>query len=162
MSWAAWVAAKRTVDGQVANPANTPAADAEIDAPLPATIIAFLAAAWARRYPNISWRNYFTAADSLIARVYREFHRRTPQVHSVSKTKSIMSGAIPQEHTRLALGAAMLTVGVEETHDPTGVIEYYVCLRLLVQAYAYAGSHEVPSQADANRMVIFAPLSPSM
>ena len=56
----------------------------------------------------------------------------------------------------------MLTLGVEETHDPVGIIEYYICLRLLVQAYAYAGSHEVASQANAQVNVVFAPLSPNL
>ena len=158
----AWKAAKKSLEEAVEAPAGSPAADAEADAPLPVSTIAALKARWIALYGALVFISYFQPADTLIARVFREFTRRTPQVHSLAKVKSMMAASLPTSQTRVPIGGAILTMGVEESRAPRGIVEYYFRLRILVTAFAFAGSHEVPDDSDPTKKIVFAPLAENL
>ena len=102
---------------------------------------------------------HMSPADTLLARVYRELARGVPTVISMSKVKSLFQAHKPNSERKIMLGANV-TVKLDEpeTVPIKSVIHYYNALRILGNAYALAGSNEVPSHADPKTRVRNCPL----
>ena len=132
--------------------------DADWEAPLPEHTIKDLREAWLRRYADHQWGIRLQPADSLIARLWREYHKGQPTIMDVAKCKALVHTCMPQELEEFNLGVVLFSVGKQQVLVIQTVIHYYFGLRLLGQATAYACNYEVKSIKDPSKMVIMAPL----
>ena len=95
----------------------------EEDTPLPEPTLATLRTRWTQLYHNHDFGPRFTPADTLVARLWREISRRTPQVHNVAKTRNLLHAALPNDYQQLAFGQATLTIGQQEGIDVSSIVE---------------------------------------
>ena len=153
----AWKLAKAKLEQSSSPSSNLPHAEIDMESPLPEGIAAELQKRWSTLYPHVDWEAEITAADSLVARLYREFMRKSAQVHAVEKCKNQLSAQKPSEMRRVPVGEAMLTLGVDEHENISSCVEYYWGLRTLAGGMSFAGSHEVEPQGGGDK-IIFSPL----
>ena len=133
-------------------------AESDLEAPLPEHTIKDLRDAWRARHADHQWGVRLQPADSLVARLWREYQKYQPTVLDVGKCKALLHTCMPQELEQFALGAVLLQVGKEHALMINTIVQYYFGLRLLGHGTAYACNYEVESKADPKVKVIMAPL----
>ena len=133
-------------------------AESDLEAPLPEHTIKDLRDAWRARHADHQWGVRLQPADSLVARLWREYQKGQPTVLDVGKCKALLHTCMPQELEQFMLGAVMLQVGKEHALMINSIVQYYFGLRLLGHGTAYACNYEVDSKADPKVKVIMAPL----
>ena len=63
--------------------------EADIGKPLEATDTLELRKLWQQRYPHVSYDEYLTPADNVVARVYREFRRKCHSLMPITRVRSL-------------------------------------------------------------------------
>ncbi|CAE7158869.1 DNMT3A [Symbiodinium necroappetens] len=129
----------------------------EMDETLESTVQDDLMSRFARCY----WHKisvHMMPSDAVLARVYRELTRNLPTVIPLTKIRSLFQSHKPTAERRISLGGNV-TVRVDEQESAPlrNVFDYYHALRVLGNAYAIAGSIEVPSQIDQGKTVRVSP-----
>ena len=117
----------------------SPIAD-DPDQPLPESTTQQLNRDWDRKY-SIKWESFVDPADSLRARVYREFKKFTMTLIECRKIKSILTYSMPKAHEEVHLqGGAKIAFDKEVVTDIKNVIDYYFALRTLAVAWSWGGN----------------------
>ena len=105
----------------------SPVAD-DPDQPLPESTTQQLNRDWDRKY-SIKWESFVDPADSLRARVYREFKKFTMTLIECRKIKSILTYSMPKAHEEVHLqGGVKIAFDKEVVTDIKNVIDYYFAL----------------------------------
>lgn len=117
----------------------SPIAD-DPDQPLPESTTQQLNRDWDRKY-SIKWESFVDPADSLRARVYREFKKFTMTLIECRKIKSILTYSMPKAHEEVHLqGGVKIAFDKEVVTDIKNVIDYYFALRTLAVAWSWGGN----------------------
>ena len=110
------------------------------DQPLPESTTHQLNRDWDKKY-SIKWEAFVDPADSLRARVYREFKKHTMSLIECRKVKSILTHSIPRAHEEVQLqGGVKIAFDKEVQTEIKSVIDYYFALRTLTVAWAWGGN----------------------
>ena len=87
---------------QAAQTATAKHESADVEEPIPELQFQQLANDWQRSY-NLKIEPHLDPSDSLRARVWREFKRRTLTIMEMSKVKSVVGGASPLDEDKISL-----------------------------------------------------------
>ena len=130
--------------------------------PLPQQTSEDLAKAWASKY-SIVLDIRLTPSDTLVGRCWREFKRVTPSLISIRKVRSLFAAQLPKKERTVSLGqSTKLQLDVETDRALTSVVEYYFGLRILINAFVWAGNFLADSKTKAGEKVIFSPMAVNM
>ena len=79
-------------------------------------------------------------------------------MHTAKKIRSIFQATLPNTEESVPLKPGV-TMEFDKEHfsEPTTVVEYYSIMRTLAYAYMYCGSHEVQSNREPSKKVVYAP-----
>ncbi|CAE7513615.1 DNMT3B [Symbiodinium sp. CCMP2592] len=129
----------------------------ELDETLESTVQEDLMSRFARCYGH-QVSVHMAPSDTVLARVYRELTRNLPTVIPLTKVRSLFQSHKPSAERKISLGGNV-TVKVDEQESAPlrNVFDYYHALRVLGNAYAIAGSTELPSQSDPTKAVRMCP-----
>ena len=130
------------------------------DQPLPESTTQQLNRDWDKKY-CIRWEAFVDPADSLRARVYREFKKFTMTLVECRKVKSILTHSLPKAHEEVLLqGDVKIAFAKEQVTEIKSVIDYYFALRTLAVAWSWAGNW--PTRDKHNKEVLMMDLSTAM
>ena len=130
------------------------------DQPLPESTTQQLNRDWDKKY-GIRWEAFVDPADSLRARVYREFKKFTMTLVECRKVKSILTHSLPKAHEEVLLqGDVKIAFAKEQVTEIKSVIDYYFALRTLAVAWSWAGNW--PTRDKHNKEVLMMDLSTAM
>ena len=112
---------------------------------------------WKTRY-DVRLECHVRPGDPLINRAYREFRKFQMSVHDVRKWKSVLLEKTPDyvQETRVS-SRAKLVEGVTTEFRYRTIMEYYLGLRTLVNAWAIAGNYDVDSMDKEGKKVTMMP-----
>ena len=109
--------------------------------------------------------NFMKPAPQFRNRLFREMHQRSARLVPVEKVRSMEDTRLTSEPEQVNLGALtadgsklVLQSASKQSRRITDCLEYLTALRILMQTYAYVGSHKVASSADVSKQVPFFPL----
>ena len=155
---AAWRQAHTALKSVEARTQKGEAVD-DLDEPLPQQTSEDLAKAWAAKY-SLVLDIRLTPSDQLVGRCWREFKRVTPSLISIRKVRSLFAAQLPKKERTVSLGqSTKLQLDVEMDRALTSVIEYYFGLRILINAYVWAGNYTADSSNKVGEKVVFAPMT---
>lgn len=113
---------------------------------LPDTVVNQLSRDFAKKY-NLTIDTWLEPCDTLRSRVYREWKKQTMTVLDIRRVKSVISQAVPKQQDTVTLsGGVSLEIDKEVTVDVKTAVEYYWKLRVLCNAWAWAGTFLVPNE----------------
>ena len=109
--------------------------------------------------------NFMKPAPQFRNKLFRELHMKTARLVPVEKVRSLEDNRLASEPEKLDIGAVtgegsklVLETTRKSTRRIADCLEYLTALRILMQTYAYCGSHKVTASEDSNKQVIFFPL----
>ena len=134
---------------------QSPAAKVDdYDDPLPEQQQAQLQRDWQQAY-GIAIEPHLEPADSLRARIFREFRRKSLTVLEIKKIKSVLSSTSPASQEQVTLqGSVTLHFAKETLQSINTIIDYYFGLRILANAWAMAGNYLVTDPDSVERRMI--------
>ena len=134
---------------------QSPAAKVDdYDDPLPEQQQAQLQRDWQQAY-GIAIEPHLEPADSLRARIFREFRRKSLTVLEIKKIKSVLSSTSPASQEQVTLqGSVTLHFAKETLQSINTIIDYYFGLRVLANAWAMAGNYLVTDPDSVERRMI--------
>jgi hypothetical protein len=90
-----------------------------------------------------------TPGDSLLGRIWREFHRQTPTLTPLAKVKNLLGDKLPVDRQRVnvAAGVTLELEGLPQDDPVHSLLDAYWRLRILMNTWAFAGSWDVDSMA---------------
>ena len=125
-----------------------------MDEPLPEATFNQVQRDFHARY-QITFDPALDPADSLRARVYREFHRGLVSVIPIRNVKSILSSAAPKTQEAVLLGNGLRVEFDKETlADVSSAVQYYFGLRTLMNAWAWAGCYNTKDHDGNTKMMM--------
>ena len=129
------------------------------ECPLDAAAKESISKSWKARY-GVVLTMYLDPADPLVNRLYREFRQNSPSLIPVAKIRSVYvdHNPSPEKKVHLPGGLSLTVAGQEQKEVVRDVAHYYYALRILANASAKAGNYLVPSKAEKDANVVFAPL----
>ena len=129
------------------------------ECPLDAAAKESISKSWKARY-GVVLTMYLDPADPLVNRLYREFRQNSPSLIPVAKIRSVYvdHNPSPEKKVHLPGGMSITVAGQEQKEVVRDVAHYYYALRILANASAKAGNYLVPSKAEKDANVVFAPL----
>ena len=136
----------------------------DLETPLQQTTVKTLQDLWDTRY-HLVLKPELRPADSLVGRIYREMSRRIASIIPIRKVRSLTNAAEPKPGHRVALDArSFVTFNSAEGTSIIidGVVQYYYGLRILANAYAFAGIELVDSVQFEGKRVVCTPLDTNM
>ena len=119
----------------------------ELDEALDENVQSELWAAW-EQYYHFPLDMCNKPCDALLGRLYREAQRGQATVIPIRKVQSLAVAALPASFQRRDLGSGIHLLLGEEPDPIMSIYGYYIGLRLLGNAYAITGQHEVPSKVQ--------------
>lgn len=153
-AWRAGSAALRQLENRQASGQRLD----DLDDPLPEPLVTELKAQWDKNY-RLTLEAHLAPADSLVGRLYREFHRNCATVIAVAKVRSLLVSQKPRSERTLKLSdGARLELDHVDDVPVQSVVDYYWGLRVLANACALAGGYKVKSKVTAGTEVMMAPL----
>ena len=153
-AWRSGHAALKSIEQR----ASSADAATDFDQPLQDAAALEIQDAWDKRY-HLTLEIRVSPADSLVARLYREFRRSAATVIPVSKCRSLFQANKPRVEKSVPLADQMrIEFGQQDEAPARTVIDYYWGLRTLANANAKAGNYTVKSKASSGD-VLMAPLS---
>ena len=149
--------ARAVLDRPPINPEDKATNDWE--GPLEAAAKESIVKAWKTRY-NVVLTMYLDPGDPLVSRLYREFRQNSPSLIPVAKIRSVYvdHNPSPEKKVHLPGGMSITVAGQEQKEVVRDVAHYYYALRILANASAKAGNYTVPSMAEKDTTVVYAPL----
>ena len=115
----------------------------DLDEPLPEATMKSLNQDWARRY-NLQLDPSLEPCEALRSRLYREFRKGQLTVIEARKVKSVITVAQPKTQGSVTLGDNVhLEFEKEEGIPIKSCVEYYLQMRVLAHALAWAGNYQV-------------------
>jgi hypothetical protein len=154
---ACWLVAGQAVKATQATPV---AESLELEAPLPQSTTDSLQALWDAKYAVVL-KIELRPADSLVGRIYRELRRRSATVIDIRKVKALIHTVRAETKQKVSLGKHVsVTFDNDEGEvlELGSIVDYYWGLRILANAYAFAGIEVVTSVADPTKTVLNSPL----
>ena len=125
-----------------------------LDAVLPETTLQAVTKDFARRY-GVVLDPHFDPSDPLRSRIYREFRRQTMTVLETRRVKSMMHVAVPKTTENIKLSDSLqLQLQEDESTIIATAIEYYMALRTLCNAWAWAGNFEATDFDGSKKLFI--------
>ena len=101
---------------------------------------------------DVEWDPALDPSDTLRARVFREFKRQTITVIDMKKVKSIVTSSHPKAQESVTLGNGLkLEFDRDVVNDVSGMVQYYMAMRVLMHAWAWAGSYQTKDYDGADR-----------
>ncbi|CAL1129060.1 unnamed protein product [Cladocopium goreaui] len=135
---------------QAAAPATK---SADLDEPLPEATMKSLNQDWARRY-NLQLDPSLEPCEALRSRLYREFRKGQLTVIEARKVKSVITVAQPKTQGSVTLGDNLhLEFEKEEGIPIKSCVEYYLQMRVLAHALAWAGNYQVDYEGGRHWMM---------
>ena len=133
-----------------------------LDDELPDATQLSLKAAWKSRY-DFELEEHLCPCDALVARMWRELKAKTPTVLDLAKVKAVSQSTAPEKIREIPIDQRT-TINIREdtmvTQSIRSVIHYYFQMRILGNAYAYAGTEEVDSVVKVGGpKVVFCPFA---
>ena len=137
-----------------------PPADEDTEKPLTKAELKQLRTAWTSRYSSSLWLEpQQTPCDQLVCRLYREFHGECMTLMLVNTVRTVLMDKKAPSKRHVPVGLAQdgmqvsVTLQADERNVTMGtVIEYYLGLTVLMNAWSFCGSHLVvvkcPNEAD--------------
>eukprot|EP00435_Cladocopium_sp_Y103_P019584 s1435_g4.t1 len=112
------------------------------DQVLPEATLQSVTVAFRKKY-GLVLDSYVDPSDSLRSRCYREFRRGQMSLLEARRIKSMMNITVPKTQDNIKLSASVqMQLQEDETITITSAIEYYLQLRTLANAWAWAGQFE--------------------
>eukprot|EP00435_Cladocopium_sp_Y103_P012119 s317_g3.t1 len=109
---------------------------------LPEATLQSVTADFQKRY-GLVLESYVDPSDALRSRIYREFRRGTMSLLEAKRVKSMINISIPKTQDNIKLSDSVrIQFQEDETVTISSAIEYYLQLRTLVNAWAWAGQFE--------------------
>ena len=125
----------------------------DLDEPLPEATFSQLSRDFMARY-NVEWDPAMDPSDMLRSRVYREFKRQTITVIEMKKVKSIVNSSQPKTQESVTLGNGLkLEFDRDMANDVSGMVQYYVAMRVLMHAWAWAGTYKTKDHDGHDRQM---------
>ena len=150
---AAWRAAKNLIlkkeKGQVTGTSE------DTEEPLDDTVSGELWQSWIDYY-HFQLDIFLKPSDNLLGRIYRECQRGQATVIPIKRVQNLAVAALPTTRQQRDLGNNVRLIVDAESDPVMNVYLYYMGLRVLGNAYAITGQHDVPSRAGSGN-VRFAP-----
>eukprot|EP00435_Cladocopium_sp_Y103_P041263 s83_g11.t1 len=116
---------------------------ADLDEPLPEATLKSLNQDWERRY-NLQLDPSLEPCEAFRSRLYREFRKSQLTVIEARKVKSVITVSQPRTQGSVTLGENLhLEFEKEEGVPIKSCVEYYLQLRVLAHAMAWAGNYQV-------------------
>ena len=123
------------------------------DEPLPESTFQSLNQDWQRRY-NLQLEPAMEPSEALRSRLYREFKKSQLTVIEARKIKSVIALAQPKVHETVSLGDKIhLEFDKETGITIRSTVEYYLQLRVLAHAMAWAGNYQVDYEGSKHWMM---------
>lgn len=123
----------------------------DVDEPLPEATFSQLSRDFAARY-NVEWDPAMDPSDTLRSRVYREFRRQSISVIEMRKVKSIVNSSQPKTQESVTLGNGLkLEFDRDIANDVSGMVQYYMAMRVLMHAWAWAGTYKQKDHDNQER-----------
>ena len=159
-TWESAMDAIRKTEEGTSAPGSASGAQAEDwEDPLPENILDKMKADWDDYYHFVIDEHLYPAA-TLLARVYREFQRKTPSVIQVEKLLSRIHETAPDKVLRRPITERSEVVErLPKRYCPQTVLDYHWGLLTLANAWAMVGNYEVASSHDKEKKVKFIDLS---
>jgi len=108
---------------------------------------------------GISPTMFLMPSDHLLGRTHHEFANNNMSVMPIKKAISLYLASQPKEPQQITLGGGVsVKIGNSEAPPVRKVVHYYFGLRVLANAKAIAGTHQVASKISPGTRVAFAPL----
>ena len=125
----------------------------DLDEPLPEATMKSLNQDWARRY-NLQLDPSLEPCEALRSRLYREFRKGQLTVIEARKVKSVITVAQPKTQGSVTLGDNLhLEFEKEEGIPIKSCVEYYLQMRVLAHALAWAGNYQVDYEGGRHWMM---------
>ena len=120
--------------------------EADIEKPLEANDTVELRKLWTLSYPHVSYDEYLTPADNVVARVYREFRRKSHSLTPINRVRSIAFDRRPIVKARreIAEGVVIETDSRKEVHIRS-YDEYIWGLKILAVCWTLVGNFKTKS-----------------
>ena len=123
----------------------------DLDEPLPEATFSQMSRDFKARY-DVEWDPALDPSDTLRARVFREFKRQTITVIDMKKVKSIVTSSHPKAQESVTLGNGLkLEFDRDVVNDVSGMVQYYMAMRVLMHAWAWAGSYQTKDYDGVDR-----------
>ena len=130
----------------------------DLDEPIDDVIRTDLMTAFHAKH-GISPTMFLMPSDHLLGRIHREFENNNMSVLPIKKAISLYLASQPKEPQQITLGGGVsVKIGNSEAPPVRKVVRYYFGLRVLANAKAIAGTHQVASKTSPGTRVAFAPL----
>ena len=136
----------------------------DLEKPMDPTSIERLDSTWTATH-QLKFINFMKPAPQFRNKMFRELHMRTARLLQVEKVQSLEDNRLASEPEKVDIGAftsdgskLVLESARNLKRKVTDCLEYLTALRILMQTYAYVGSHMVPSATDPDRQIVFFPL----
>ena len=136
----------------------------DLDKPMDPSSIEKLDATWTDGH-DLKLINFMRPAPQFRNRLFREVHMKTSRMVQVEKVQTMEDIKMSSEPDKLEIGAStvegsklVLESVRKVSRKVTDCLEYLTALRILMQAYAYVGSHKVVSRRDQAKQITFFPL----
>lgn len=126
---------------------SQPKTDNQTDQPLPDATLQAVTKDFGRRY-GITNEPQLDPSDALRSRIYREFRRGAMTLLEGRRIKSVMHMAIPKTSENIRLSETVqLRLEEDESVTISSGIKYYFSIRVLCNAWAWAGQFEVTHES---------------
>ena len=136
----------------------------DMDKPMDPSSIEKLDSTWTDGH-DLKLINYMRPAPQFRNRLFRETHMKNARMIQVEKVQTMEDIKMSSEPDKLEIGTStmegsklVLESVRKVSRKVTDCLEYLTALRILMQAYAYVGSHKVMSMRDQNKQITFFPL----
>lgn len=131
-----------------------PKAEDAVDQILPEATLQSVSADFFKRY-GMTMDAYLDPSDALRSRLYREFRRGTMSLLETKRIKSMMNITIPKTQDNIKLSDSVrIQLQEDETICISSAIEYYLQLRTLTNAWAWAGQFEAKDVDGQRKLFI--------
>ena len=136
----------------------------DLERPLDAATVDKLDSEWMTTY-NFKFISHMRPAPQFRNRVFREMKMCAARLIPAEKAKSQEENKITNEPVHIEVGSACAEGGgtlIYETQKKTcrtisNPFDYMTALRVIMNTYAYCGTHKVASSEDANKQVTYFP-----
>ena len=136
----------------------------DLERPLDNKVIESLDQVWMDTY-NFKFISHMRPAPQFRNRIFRELKMHTTRLIPVEKARSVEENRILQEPLQIYVGSSGGSEGGKllfETQKKSSrvvnnVFDYMTALRIIMNTYAYCGSHKVTSTEDAGKQVTYFP-----
>ena len=133
----------------------------DVDRPLDAATIEQLETQWSAEH-TFRFISHMRPAPQFRNKIFRELRTQAAKLVPVEKVKTHEENKTAAEPLQIEIGSAEGSKLVYETAKKTmrpihTTLEYVTALKIIMNTYAYCGSHKVASSSDPQKQVVYFP-----